>query len=215
MNIPILYESKWLLAVNKPAGLLVEHSPYYPSVEDWALQYVGKEEKKPFVGIIHRLDRPVSGVLLLAKRKAALRDLNEQFRTRTVEKIYLATVESAPPQQRDTITHYLRKDQATKRTIAFDQPTNEAIHCQLTYHLLAQNEAGFVLEIHPHSGKFHQIRAQLSAIGCPIIGDIKYNATKAYQTDAIALHARQLTFVDPFTHEKTTIEAPLADIFQV
>ncbi len=208
MDIPILYESKWVLAVNKPAGLLVERSPHYPSVEDWAATYVGTQERKPYIGIVHRLDRPVSGVLLLAKRKAALKDLNVQFREKRVEKSYLAIVENAPSKPSDIITHWLQKDQREKRAIAFAKPQNDASECRLRYQLLEQHAQGFVLEVHPHSGKFHQIRAQLAAIGCPIVGDAKYGGSLPYQPEAIALHAWKLRFVEPMTGEMVTVVAP-------
>lgn len=213
MDISILYESKWVLAVNKPAGVVVEHARHYPSVEDWAVAYVGRQERKPYIGIVHRLDRPVSGVLLLAKRKAALKDLNAQFRERRVEKIYLATVENAPPKSSDTITHWLQKDQREKRAITFAEPQSDATACRLYYKFIGQNKEGFVLEVHPHSGKFHQIRAQLAAIGCPIIGDEKYGATLSYETETIALHAWKLRFNDPLTGTSTTVIAPPASIF--
>lgn len=209
MEIPILYESKWLLAVNKPANLLVEHSPHFPSVEDWAQHHISRQEKKPFIGIIHRLDRAVSGVLLLAKRKAALKDLNEQFRERQVQKIYLALVEKAPPNQQGTLTNWLRKDQAAKKAIVFDKPVEEAVKCSLDYRLAGKNASGFILEIQLHTGKFHQIRAQLATIGCPILGDVKYGATLPYRAGLIALHAWKLSFKDPLTGDQVLLEAPI------
>jgi len=213
MDIPILYESKWVLAINKPNGLLVERSPYYPSVEDWAVTYIGTQERKPYIGIVHRLDRLVSGVLVLAKRKAALRDLHAQFREKQVEKVYLATVENAPKMERATLTHWLAKDQKEKRAIIFDNARKETAKCELTYKLLQKNAHGFVLEVRPHSGKFHQIRAQLAAIGCPILGDAKYGATLPFQPEAIALHAWKLRFTDPFSQKNLTVETPLLPVF--
>ncbi len=208
MDIPVLYESKWVLAIDKPAGLLVEHSPHYPSVEDWAQSYIGIEKKKPYIGIVHRLDRLVSGVLVLAKRKAALKDLNAQFREKRVEKTYLATVEKMPPQPEATITHWLQKDQRARRALAYDHARKNAVECKLYYKLLGRNERGFVLEIHPHSGKFHQIRSQLAALGCPILGDAKYGATLPFLPEAIALHAWKLRISDPLTAAQVTIIAP-------
>ncbi len=213
MEIPILYESKWLLAVNKPAGLVVEHSPSHPSVEDWAVHYLKKKEPKPFIGIIHRLDRTVSGVLLLAKRRAALKDLNKQFLQRRVEKIYLARVEHAPPKDQDTLIHWLRKDLKLKQAKIFEHPVPDAVECKLTYKTLTQDEAGAILEIHLHSGKFHQIRAQLTAIGCPILGDAKYGATRPWQPEAIALHAWKLSFTDPLTNQAVHLKTPLPPFF--
>lgn len=209
MEIPILYESKWLLAINKPAGLVVEQAPHFPSVEDWAQHYISKYEKKTYVGIIHRLDRSVSGALLLAKRKAALKDLNEQFRERRVQKTYLALVENEPPQAQGTLTHWLRKDQAAKKALVFDKKVKDSVECRLDYKIAGKNDAGFILEIQLHTGKFHQIRAQLAAIGCPILGDSKYGAILPYQPEAIALHAWRLSFLDPLTSDQILLEAPL------
>lgn len=199
--------------MNKPGGLLVEHSPHFPSVEDWAQHYISKHEKKPFVGIIHRLDRSVSGALLLAKRKAALKDLNEQFRERQVQKIYLALVEKTPPQAQGTLTHWLCKDQAAKKAIVFDKPVKDTAECRLDYQIIGKNNAGIILEIQLHTGKFHQIRAQLAAIGCPILGDRKYGAALPYQPEAIALHAWKLRFRNPLTNDQIMLEAPVPPSF--
>lgn len=208
MSPTVLYESTWLLVVNKPAGMVVEKSPHYPSVESWAKNYVAQHTQKPFVGIIHRLDRPVSGVLLLAKKKAALKDLNEQFRLRTIQKIYLTLVEKEPPTPSATLTHWLKKDVIYKKALIYKYAVNQSEECSLTYHIKEKIESYFLLEIQLHTGKFHQIRAQLAAVGCPIVGDKKYDAISPYKEDAIALHASRLTFVDPLTQQSVTIEAP-------
>lgn len=203
----ILYESSWLLAIDKPAGLLVEKSPYYPSVEVWAEEYIAQQTQKPFVGIVHRLDRPVSGVLLLAKKKAALKDLNAQFSQHQIQKIYLALVEALPPKPADVLVHWLKKDLKNKKALVFNKPTKDAVECRLDYHLREKIGPYQLLEIHLHTGKFHQIRAQLAAIGCPIIGDEKYGATIPYQPESIALHAWKLTTYDLLTQLPLTMEA--------
>ncbi len=208
MNLPILYESNWLLAVDKPAGIVVEKSPHHASVEAWAETYIAQQTKKPFVGIIHRLDRPVSGVLLLAKKKAALKNLNEQFRLRSIQKIYQALVEKEPPVLTGELVHWLKKDVKNKKAIVYESPVNQADKCHLKYQFKEKVGAYFLLEIELHTGKFHQIRAQLAAIGCPIVGDKKYNATAPYQQDAIALHASRLSFQEPLTQQLVTVVAP-------
>ncbi|MBK7872969.1 MAG: RluA family pseudouridine synthase [Saprospiraceae bacterium] len=209
MEISVLYESKWLLAINKPAGLLVEHSAYYPSVEDWAKSYIAKQEKQPFVGIVHRLDRAVSGVLMIAKRKAALQNLHEQFRERQVQKTYLTLVEKMPPDENGMLTHWLRKDLPSIKAFIFDKPTENTQECRLSYRVVEKKSIGILMEIDLHTGKFHQIRAQLAHIGCPILGDIKYGSTVSYQPDAIALHAWRLRVAEPMNGEILTIEAPI------
>ena len=150
----------------------------------------------------------MSGVLLLAKRKAALKDLNTQFREHQTKKVYLALVENAPPATSGTLTHWLQKDVKNKKALVFSQPTKNAVECRLDYQLLKKKDIYYLLQVHLHTGKFHQIRAQLAAIGCPILGDEKYGAALPYQPDAIALHAWKLTFKDPLTQASTVVEAP-------
>ncbi len=211
MEIPILYESKWILAINKPPGLLTERSPYFASVEDWTAHYLQKNTPKPFVGIVHRLDRVVSGALVLAKRKAALKALHEQFRERRVEKIYWALVENAPVAAAGTLQHWLRPDPKHKKAVLSEANHQEAALCHLDYKMVRRTERGALLEIRLHTGKFHQIRAQLAAIECPIVGDAKYGATSVWQPDSIALHAARLQFTDPCTQQTVRIEAPPPD----
>lgn len=208
MQLNILYESRWVIAIQKPAGLLVERSEHYPSVEAWVEQYLGSQTPQPFVGIIHRLDRPVSGLVLLAKKKAALKDLNEQFAKRQITKQYLAVVENRPPASTENLIHWLRKDLKEKKAFVFNKPTKDAVLCEMKYHFHSETELGYLLEIDLLTGKFHQIRAQFAAIGCPIVGDTKYGATRVYQSDSIALHAWKLRFRDPFLGETQIVEAP-------
>lgn len=207
----ILYESTHLLAVSKPAGWTVERSPHHFSVEEWAWARVSKEVRKPFIGIIHRLDRPVSGVLLIAKRKIALKQLNEQFRERKVRKTYLAIVENEPPAQSEKIEHWLIKDQQQKKAIISPQETAHATRVALHYRLVEKRPPGCLLEIHPYTGRFHQIRAQLAAIGCPILGDERYGGAQIPAANTIALHAYRLSVFYPFREEHHTFTAPLPE----
>lgn len=207
----ILAETDSFLVINKTAGLLVEQSPYYDSVEAQALQYFSKTKKKPFAGIVHRLDRPVSGALLMAKKKSTLKTLNEQFSRRSVQKIYLALVAAPPPGKSGELCHWLKKDQKNKRAEVFETPVKEVTECRLSYRLLAQNLSAYLLEIIPFSGKFHQIRAQLSAAGCPILGDEKYGSRSDYLPEAIALHAWKLSFQNPENEAQVQVVAPPPD----
>lgn len=197
-----------MLAVNKPAGLLVEHSPHYPSVEDWAGQHVRTQPGKNFIGIVHRLDRAVSGALVLAKRKSTLRELHGQFARREVGKFYWAITAQAPAAPAGTLVHWLRKDQPGKRALLFDQPQPGATEVGLNYRVLQSTTAGHLWEIELLTGKFHQIRAQLAAIGCSILGDVRYGAARPYRREAIALHARRLIFTDPLTGGRVEAIAP-------
>ena len=204
MDLPILFETPHLSVINKPNGLLVERDRHgYPSVEEWA------QERWPFVGIVHRLDRPVSGVLLLARKKSALKDLNRQFEARTVGKTYLAIVENPLPHLEGILEHWLVKDQKGKRSMVAEPGAKGAFFCSLGFRTLQALPSGLtLLEIKPHSGKFHQIRVQLAASGCPIAGDEKYGASLPYQPDGIALHAWQLLFNEPPEGKPLLVKAP-------
>ncbi|MEM1217607.1 MAG: RNA pseudouridine synthase [Bacteroidota bacterium] len=198
------------MAINKPAGLIVEKSPFEPTtVESVAWPYLEKHQQgKKYLGIVHRLDRVTSGVLLLAKRKTALRHLNQQFADRVVAKEYLAVVEGTSPRSEDQLKHYLVKDQKAKKAIVHTLPKPKSTTVILDYHRLQEANGTSLLQIIPKTGKFHQIRAQLAAIGCPIVGDSKYGAQGLEYPKEIGLHAARLTFVDPQTEKQITIEAP-------
>jgi 23S rRNA pseudouridine1911/1915/1917 synthase len=207
---PVIKETKHWLAVNKPAGLNVEQLWDYPSVETQVKNYLkGGHLREPYLGIVHRIDRPVSGVLLLAKKKSALRHLNQQFAERKVQKVYWAICSGVPPKQEGTLVHYLLKDQKNKRAEAFTEPRKGAILGKLEYRVVKNNGDWSQLEIRPLSGKFHQIRVQLASIGCPLLGDEKYGGPIGDQPNEIALHARELSFVDPLSEQKETIIADL------
>lgn len=204
----ILLETTQWLVVRKPAGMAVERQLHgYPSVEEWAWQYVSAAAKKPFIGIVHRLDRPVSGVLLLAKKRAALKDLNLQFAERRTEKIYHAIVQHAPSPTAGTLTHWLMRDTEGKRAMVVREGAAGAARCELKYQLLKETPPGFLMEIKPVQGRFHQIRAQLAAAGMPIAGDALYGSELSYLPDAIALHAYSLRFRDPADGQWRTVTA--------
>lgn len=195
----IIEESAQWIAVNKPAGLNVEQLWDYPSVENHIKQYLQRPNspKEPYVGIVHRLDRPVSGVLLVAKKKQALKLLNEQFASRKVQKTYWALCENAPAKAAAHLEHYIFKDQKAKKAIAYTQARKHAVQARLSYKVIRQINGFTLLEVKPITGKFHQIRVQLASIGCPIVGDVKYGAKAIAQANTIALHAYSLSFYEP------------------
>ncbi len=205
----ILRETPWWLAVDKPAGLVTDRQWNYPSVEGWVKDYLlAQGITKPYVGLVHRLDRLTSGIVLVAKRKRALQLLQEQFRERTVQKQYRATVEgqlSAPSAPSALLEHYLLVDKHQKKAIISTRPLPGAKLVQLRYTVLATTEHQSELEIDLLTGKYHQIRAQLSAIGHPVVGDVTYGATTIYSAHAIALRATRLVFTDPQTEEQIVI----------
>jgi len=212
LHLPILFENKHWLAVNKIPKLSVERSPYgEPTIESLVFDHISKAYKNPYVGIIHRLDRVTTGVLLFAKRKSTLRKINEQFRNRVTKKTYLAIVENQPTKSKATLTNLLWKDRATRKGMVSPTKIKGSTECILSYEVIGQNEFGYLLKVQPITGRFHQIRVQLSHIGCPILGDKKYGATKNHSPNSVALHAWKLSLINPTTETPITIIAPLQE----
>lgn len=215
MTLEVLYEDNHLLAINKPAGVLVQgdETGDKPLVED-AKAYIKRKYQKPgdvFLGVVHRLDRPVSGVVVFARTSKALSRMNELFRDRRTEKVYWAVVEKAPTQPSGTLVHWLLKDEKKNKTTVYRQETTGALRSELSYAHLASSGGMHLLEVRPLTGRSHQIRAQLSALGCPIQGDLKYGSGSPTGDGSIALHARQLSFLHPVKKESITIRAELPD----
>lgn len=211
-SLSILFESNQFLLLNKEPGLNVEQLHDYPSVEARVDQYLQQKGiRKPYVGIVHRLDRPVSGVLLVAKKKQTLKQLNEQFRNRRVQKTYFAIVEGAVPQPSDQLMHYLRRRPDRRTAEIVDKGFSGSVACRLQYRLLHYDTKRnySLLEVQPFQGRFHQIRVQLAALGTPIVGDTTYGAKSVGKSPLIALHAYRLTFTNPHTEERQTQVAPL------
>ncbi|MEL6717227.1 MAG: RNA pseudouridine synthase, partial [Bacteroidota bacterium] len=201
-KLSIIKETKHWLAVNKQAGLIVERNPYEtPTIETLVYDYLSQQYRNPYIGIVHRLDRVTSGVLIIAKKKSALRKLNQQFQERTVQKTYYAIVENKPQQTDAALRHWLLKDQKNKCAIIYKEQVAKSAEVALTYKVIRKLKAGFLLEVIPQTGKFHQIRAQLAAIGSPILGDEKYGAKSSYFEKEVALHAQQLVINDTTTNE--------------
>lgn len=207
----ILYEDNHLIAVYKRAGQTVQPEPGKPlSLEEEVKAYIKQKYNKPgdvFLGVIHRLDMPVQGIVLFARTSKSLTRMNEQFQKREVQKVYEAWVEHAPPHTADLITHWLKRDDKRKFTKAFVSETSGADVARLRYTVVEKKGALTLLRVELLTGRKHQIRAQLSAIGCPIAGDVKYGA-KTLRTDgSIALTAVELGFTHPVTAEKIQITA--------
>lgn len=214
----VLYEDNHLLAVSKAPGEIVQgdRTGDEPLVET-CKAYIKEKYKKPgavFLGVAHRLDRPVSGVVLFARTSKALTRLNDAFRRRDdLEKVYLALVEGRPDRQAATLTHHLLRNRDQNKSYPVRVGTKESKEAVLEYRVVAQpTEGQTLLEIHLHTGRHHQIRAQLAAIGCPIIGDVKYGASHPLPNASIALHARSLTLIHPVRREPITFTAPLPSI---
>jgi 23S rRNA pseudouridine1911/1915/1917 synthase len=208
----ILYEDNHLLAVNKPAGILVQGDQTGdPSLVDYAKEYIRVAYDKPgeaYIGLVHRLDRPVSGVVLLTKTSKALTRMNTIFQQRKVKKCYWTLTEKTPPRESDSLVHWLMKNSKENRTKAFNHDVPNGKKAELDYYLKMMLGNTYLLEVLPLTGRPHQIRVQLSAIGCPIKGDTKYGYPKSVLKN-IALHAKSLSFDHPVKREPLIIEAPL------
>lgn len=203
----ILYKNNQIIACNKPPGLAVQ--PDKTGDPDFLTQ-VETYCKHP-LHVVNRLDRPVSGVMLFAKSKSAMTTLTEQFRQRSVEKTYLAVVQQAPPHPAGDLHHFLRKNEGKNIVVAHDSPQPGTEPATLHYRLLASTDRYHLLRIEMQTGRHHQIRAQLAAIGCPIKGDVKYGARRSNTDRSIHLHAWRLTFDHPVSGERVLLEAPLPD----
>jgi 23S rRNA pseudouridine1911/1915/1917 synthase len=209
--LEVLYEDNHILAVNKPAGLLVHGDETGDTtLADLAKEYIRQKYNKPgnvFVGVVHRLDRPVSGVVLLAKTSKALTRLNELFRSKKTRKTYWAVVHNRPPQEEGTLVHWLIKDSSKNITKAYAKENKSGQRAELNYKLLKVQQSNCLLEVNPITGRPHQIRVQLSSMRCPILGDLKYGASQPLPDKSIALHARQLQFEHPTLKTPVTVSA--------
>ncbi len=203
----ILYKNNQLIAYNKPAGLPVQAD----KTGDQTLQNIIKAFAKKKVDLVHRIDRPASGVVLFAKTAGAVAALNEQFQKRTVQKTYLAIVKNKPENETGTLTHYLLKNQKINRTKAYDKEIAHSKKAVLEYKLLASSDHYHLLEINLLSGRHHQIRAQLAAIGSPIKGDTKYGFKRGNPDRSIHLHAWKIKFEHPVSGEEVLVEAPMPE----
>lgn len=209
----ILYEDNHLLVVNKHCGDLVQPDPSGESaLEDQIKRFIKERDAKPgdvFLGVIHRIDRPVSGVVLFAKTSKALARLNEMIRGGEIHKIYWAVTESAPIPEQGELCHYILRDTKSNRSRALDAPRGDAKQARLRYTMLSHSTRYTLVEVELLTGRHHQIRAQLSKIGCPIKGDLKYGAKRSNPDGGISLHSRRVEFIHPVRKEPIVITAPV------
>lgn len=219
-SIETLYEDNHLIAVNKPCGVLIQGDKTGDEpLADMVKAYIKKTKNKPgdvYLGIIHRLDRPVSGVVLFAKTSKALVRMNKMFAERETKKVYWAVVTKRPQEEKGRLIHWLRKDHEKNRSKAFNTEAKHTKHAELTYKVLRALDRHTLLEVYPKTGRHHQIRVQLSKMGCSIKGDLKYGASDNNKDKSIHLHARRLEFEHPVKKEPIKIEAnpPLENLWQ-
>lgn len=207
----ILYEDNHLIAVYKRSSDLAQgdktgDAPLDVEIKKYIAAKYGKKGDV-FLGVVHRLDRPVSGVMLFARTSKALERLNEMFRENQMRKTYLAIVKERPPADEATVTHFLKKNEKQNKTYVYDNEVKGSKVASLTYRLKGRSEKYYLLEIELHSGRHHQIRAQLARIGCPIKGDLKYGFPRSNEDGGISLFARRLEFIHPVRKEPVIITA--------
>lgn len=211
----ILYEDNHIIAVYKKSSDLVQGDKTGDdSLDNQVKKYISKKYNKPgeaFLGVVHRLDRPVSGVLVFARTSKALERLNEIFRSRQVRKIYWAVVKERPPEDEGTITHFMKKVETQNKSYTYDKEIKGSKEASLTYKVIGRSERYYLLEIELHSGRHHQIRAQLAAIGCPVKGDLKYGFPRSNEDGSISLFAREISFIHPVKKEAITITGHLPE----
>jgi len=211
--LSILYEDNYLLAAAKPAGLQTENDRHgNPSMEALVSAYLKKTypwKKQLAAGVVHRLDRQVSGVVLFALTPMALKHLGGQFENRTVQKTYMALVENKLPEKSGELNDWLIKDLKNRKAIISNAGDKQARPCRLRYKILQESTAGTLVEVELLTGRYHQIRAQFSAAGCPVLGDKKYGSSVDVGEQTICLHARRLAVVHPKTGADIEFMAPL------
>jgi 23S rRNA pseudouridine1911/1915/1917 synthase len=212
----VLFEDNHLLAVNKAAGFLVQgdatgDKPLVEILKD----YIKIKYEKPgevFLGVVHRLDRPVTGVVVFARTSKALERMNQLFREKETSKTYWAIVSSKPPQPEGTLVHWLLKDEKKNKTTAFKKESLGTQRSELSYRLMSSEGGLFLLEVKPVTGRPHQIRVQLASMGCIIKGDIKYGDKEPNKDGSICLHAYELEFIHPVKKEPVRVHAPIPSV---
>jgi 23S rRNA pseudouridine1911/1915/1917 synthase len=214
-NLNVLFEDNHIIVVNKRVGDIAQGDKTGDKpLSDVVKEYIKDKYNKPgkvFLGVVHRLDRPTTGVVIFARTTKALARLNELFKIRETKKTYWAVVKKRPEQDSGSLVHYLKRDEKRNMSKAHLKEVPESKLASLDYKVIKQLDNYTVLEVDLHTGRHHQIRAQLSAIGSPIKGDLKYGADRSNPDGGISLHARKLVFVHPVTKDELTIVAPVPD----
>lgn len=209
----VLYEDNHLIAINKRAGDIVQVDDTGDEpLDEKVKRYIAQKYNKPngaFLGVVHRLDRPVSGVILFAKTSKGLDRMNKLFKNREIRKTYYAVVRNRPNPPYGNLVHWLVKNPQKNVTKPYDHEVKGSLRSELHYRLAGEKDGYFLIEVNPITGRPHQIRVQLSTLGCPIVGDNKYGYPRGSLRKSISLHARRLQFIHPIKNEPVEITAPL------
>ena len=211
-NLQVLYEDNHVIIVNKRPGDIVQGDKTGDApLSEVVKEYIKVKYDKPgnvYLGVVHRLDRPTSGIVLFSRTSKALPRLNKLFKDKDAKKTYWAIVKDAPPNAEGSLTHYLKRNPKQNKSYAHLKEVPESKKAQLDYRILKELDNYYLLEIDLHTGRHHQIRSQLSAIGSPIKGDLKYGFDRSNKDASIHLHARKLSFVHPVSKEEIEVIAP-------
>ena len=211
-NLQVLYEDNHLLIVNKQIGDIVQGDKTGDKpLSEVAKEYIKDKYNKPgkvFLGVVHRLDRPTSGIVVFAKTSKALERLNKMLREKKIDKTYWAIVKNKPAKEKDTLINNLKKNPKNNKSTAYKNETEGAKKAVLHYKIIKELNTYYLLEIGLETGRHHQIRCQLANIGCPIKGDLKYGFDRSNKNGGIHLHARKIEFIHPVSKENIVVEAP-------
>ena len=212
-NLEVLFEDNHLLIVNKKSGDIVQGDKTGDKpLSDVVKEYIKEKYNKPgevFLGVVHRLDRPTSGVIIFARTSKALERLNKMLRERTISKTYWAVVKNTPLKEKDSLIHFLKKNPKNNKSTVFTKETDASKKAILHYSVIKKLDNYSLLEIDLETGRHHQIRAQLAYIGSPIKGDLKYGASRSNKDGSIHLHARKILFTHPVSKENILFLAPI------
>ncbi|MFK7747701.1 MAG: RluA family pseudouridine synthase [Kordia sp.] len=211
-NLQIIYEDNHLIAINKRPGDIVQGDKTGDlPLSEVVKQYIKEKYNKPgnvYLGVAHRLDRPTSGIVVFAKTSKALPRLNKLFAEKEAKKTYWAVVKNSPEKHEDTLIHYMKRNTKQNKSYANRKEVPESKKAILDYRILKKLENFYLLEVDLKTGRHHQIRSQLTAIGCPIKGDLKYGFDRSNKDGSIHLHARSLSFIHPVKKEMLELLAP-------
>ena len=211
-NLQILHEDNHIIVINKRVGDIVQGDKTGDKpLSEVVKEYIKEKYNKPgevFLGVVHRLDRPTTGIVVFARTSKALERLNAMFSNRETQKTYWAVVKNKPPKTSDNLIHFLKRNEKNNTSKAHLKEVPESKKASLDYTIFKELNNYFALEINLHTGRHHQIRAQLQAIGCPIKGDLKYGFDRSNPDGGIHLHARKLAFIHPVSKEKMELIAP-------
>lgn len=211
----VVYEDNHLIIVNKSSSEIVQGDKTGDTpLVDMVKEYIKQKYQKPgnvFLGVVHRLDRPVSGLVVFARTSKALARLNEMFRTKEVHKTYWALVANCPPSPEGRLENWLVRNERQNKSYAYGKEVPQSKKAILEYRLLDRSDRYYLLEVDLQTGRHHQIRCQLAKMGCPIKGDLKYGASRSNPDGSICLHARRIRLVHPVSKEEICVEAPVPE----